>query len=212
MGWYSEAELSWGFCIPKDRLARLFRCLRKHYRVKAKPKSKTEQEEQPKPAKRPRVEGAEDKDEEEKEDKSEEEDKEDDDDEDEDDYEDDYVNEKELDEYLSRVLDDEKYNRAFRFRCMSDVIEGYGVFGGSGRYAEGGGVEEVVIAHTESSYSAERYGGLFGSSVAGIGTELYSPGQNQDLLRQLEIDLHLAEIGMDLPVKEQWLLGVNIVG
>ncbi|KDQ16930.1 hypothetical protein BOTBODRAFT_172547 [Botryobasidium botryosum FD-172 SS1] len=213
MGQCSEAELSWGFIIPKKRLTRLVRCLRKHYSDKAKPESdsETEQEEQPRPAKRPRVEKAKDKEEKGDEDKDGDEDDEDNDDDDDDDDDDNYddgdAEEGELEQYLWQVLNAEKYDGAFRLRRMGDDPE---AFAGYTEYDEPESSKAILIAHTESRYTADRWGGTFGSCVTVIGKKLYNPEENQDLVRQLEVDLHLAEIGMKLPVTEQWLLAVNV--
>ncbi|KDQ16933.1 hypothetical protein BOTBODRAFT_53592 [Botryobasidium botryosum FD-172 SS1] len=165
MGQSNDAELSWGFCIPGDRIAALIRCLRKHDPANSKPESETEQEEQP------------------------EED------------EDEWIDPEELDAYMCQVLEDKKFGGAFEFRVVSEA-----------EYGGGGAVEEIIIFHAESITYAERPGReSYGTTVMGLGPELlYDAQQAQELVRQLEVDLHLAEIGMELPVKEQWLLAITI--
>ncbi|KDQ16936.1 hypothetical protein BOTBODRAFT_43104 [Botryobasidium botryosum FD-172 SS1] len=214
MGTSSGAEFSWGFHIPKEQLVVLLHCLRKHDPItNAKSESESaEKEEQPRPAKRPRMADAEGDEEEEQEeqeeDKSEGEDGDrdrnrdgGDEDEDGSEEEDEGIDQEELETYLTQIVQAKKFDGAFSYEIVDDN-EGYD---------GGGAVGEVLIIHTKSKKYADRPGREnYGTSFTALGKKLYNPKPAQRLIRQLEVDLHLAEIGMKLPVKEEWLLSISI--
>ncbi|KDQ13621.1 hypothetical protein BOTBODRAFT_175342 [Botryobasidium botryosum FD-172 SS1] len=104
----------------------------------------------------------------------------------------------ELQEYLDKALEAIKFDGAFL--CEPNQEEG-----------DEDDRESVnfMITHAQSRIFVESSGSYGIPTAVQLGPVIYDPSPLQALVRQLEVDLHLVEAGIEVPVKEQWILSVD---